>query len=144
MHNKENIALESNNRNGDTDGFTHPKFRYSCQKDLQGRETPTLKNSRFSGNFCFYEMELNVSEKFANFHAMLDNFLVTVIIFYCWFWAIVFQFCQKLNAVRSKNSEFSQRILCILLVFGEIIAYACKMIMDLKNINWRKSSYSNN
>ena len=79
MHNKENIALESNNRNGDTDGFTHPKFRYSCQKDLQGRETPTLKNSRFSGNFCFYEMELNVSEKFANFHAMLDNFLLSIV-----------------------------------------------------------------
>ena len=47
-----------------------------------------------------------------------------------------------MNAVQSKNLEINPDISHTLLIFGEIKVYLCKIIMDLKNINCRKNSYS--
>ena len=58
-----------------------PKIQKSCRKKLRGREA--LKNSRFSGNFSFYETKLSVSGKFTNFQVTMENFLKPVVISYC-------------------------------------------------------------
>ena len=77
-------------------------------------------------------------KKFADFCVTLDNFLLPILddsfpILY-----------QELNTVRSENSELSHGILHFLPVFGEIIVYLCKMVVDLKNINYGKISYYGN
>ena len=54
-------------------------------------------------------MELPVSEKFKNFCDTLDNFLVSVVIFYCQSEVIVFYFYYELNAVRFENFETKSR-----------------------------------
>ena len=74
------------------------------------------------------------------FFSLCDNFLLQN----CRLEVYVFQFYQELNAVRSKISELSRRISHILPVFGEIIVYIRKMIVDFKNINCGKRSYSSN
>ena len=104
-----------------------------------------LKNSRFSKKICFYETKFPISEKFANFHVMLDILLVSIVISYSQSEVIVFKFYQVLkNAGRSEYSELSRRISRILIVFSKIIVYLHKIIVDIKNMNCRKSSYSGN
>ena len=76
---------------------------HKIKKESQGQENSALKNSWFSGNFCFYETKLPISKKFADFHVMLNNFLVSMAI-------IVFQFYQELNAVQSEDSERKLKI----------------------------------
>ena len=83
-------------------------------------------------------------EKFADFRVTLYNFLVPVVISFCWSEVIVFWFCSKLNAIWFENSELNHKISQILLAFCKILIYLHKMIIDLKNINCRKSSYSSN
>ena len=121
-----------------------PKIQKSRQKESRGRESPALKNSQFPENFYFYETELPVFEKSANFRITLDNFLVSKLIFYCRSEVTVFRFYQELNAVRYENSELSRRTLRTLPVFGETTEYLHKKIVDLININCGKSSYSDN
>ena len=41
-------------------------------------DTLAQQNSQFSKNFCFYETEFPVSEKFIDFHVTLDNFFVSM------------------------------------------------------------------
>ena len=52
-----------------------PKFRSPFETKSED-ETPDLKNSGFSGNFCLHKTELPVFEKFVNFRVMLENFLL--------------------------------------------------------------------
>ena len=122
---------------------SHTKFRNSVEKNHASGKFPPWKNL-FSGNYCFYETKLPTSEKAADFSVTLYNFLVSAVISYCGSEVIVFRFYQKLNVVRSENSELSRGISWILPVFGKIIVYLLKMIKNLKNINCRKNSYFSN
>ena len=124
-----------------TMGFM-PKISKPHSKESQGWETPAQKNSRFSGNFCFYKIELPIFKYFAHFCVMLDNFLVSMVISYSRSKMMGFRFYQVLNVVWSENSELGLW-LCVLLVFGKMV-YLCKMIVDLKGTIYRKSSYSGN
>ena len=45
-------------------------------------------------NFCFYETKDTLSEIFADFHAIVDNFLLSVVIFYYRLKVIVFPILQ--------------------------------------------------
>ena len=117
-----------------------------CAQDLEipskriksAGDSPPEEFLIFQEIFAF--MKWN-SEKFANFCAMLDNFLVFVVIFYPWLRVIVFQFYKELNAVQSDNSKLSCKISHILPVFSAVIVYLHKMIINLKIINCKKSLF---
>ena len=102
------------------------------RNESREQETPTLKKIWFSGNFYCYEMKFPISEKFADFCVMLDNFLVAVEISYCRSEVIIFLFYQKLNAVRSENSA-NWGISCILQIFIKIV-YLHNMNMNSETI----------
>ena len=53
-----------------------PKIYESRRNESRGRETPVLKSSRLSGNFCFYETEFPVSEKIRRFSCNAGQFLI--------------------------------------------------------------------
>ena len=124
-------------------GRIHPQNLKIPSKKSWGRETPALKNPVF-WKLLFLRNKTSHFRKICWFSLTLDSFLVSVVISYCRLEVTVFQSYQKLNAVRSKNLELSCGISHILLVFGEITVYLCKMIMDLKNINCRKNSHFGN
>ena len=80
-------------------------------KKSQGQETLTLRNFRFSGNFCFYKAKFPASKKFADFWVMLDNFLVLVVIFYCQSGVISFLILTGLECSSiQKFGNYSQNI----------------------------------
>ena len=99
-----------------------PKFRNPVKKYQEGK-IPTLKNSQFSGNFCFMKWNSLFSENSLIFMHCWIIFSIPMVIFYCRQDVMVFRFYQQLNAVRSKNSELSRGISCFLQVFSELIAH---------------------
>ena len=107
-------------------------------KRITRRDAPVVKDFRFTGNFCFDETKVPVSEIFADFHETLDNFLVSVVTFYCRSEVIFSHDFTEFSWY--KNSEFSRGILRILPVFGKIFVYLRKVIVDFfkKEINCGK------
>ena len=73
--------------------------------------------------FAFMKQNSPFLKKNTDFYVMLDNFLVTVLIFYRWSEVIVFRFYWELNTVLPKNSELNCRISHILPFFVKIIVY---------------------
>ena len=53
--------------------------------------------------------ETTISKKFTDFHVTLDKFLASMVISYCRYEAIAFQF-QEFNAIRLENLELSNGI----------------------------------
>ena len=118
-----------------------PKFRNRVEKIARVRDSRPEKFSVFR-KFLLLRNETPRFRKIRRFScnnehflSVRGNFLLEV---------IVFRFYQELNAVRSQNSELSWGKSHVFLIFGEIIVYLRKAIVDLKNNNCGKSSYSGN
>ena len=96
---------------------------------------PTLKKISVFWNFYCYET------KFTDFRGTSDNFLVSIGISY---WQSEFLFYLELNAVQCEKAELSQGISRILPIFGEIIMYQWKIIVNLNNMYCKKSPFTGN
>ena len=120
-------------------------FRIGWQDDwirTQNLEIPSKRITRLGEShlekltvfrtFLLFWNATPLSKKFSNFQVTLDNFLMSVIIFYCRSKMIIFLLYHELNAIQSENLEFSHEISCILPVHEEIKVYLLKMIVDLK------------
>ena len=74
-----NTSFTFNNRAGilGQDGGIQTQNLENPLKKSQEHETPDLRNSQLSENFCFHETECAICKKSVDFPAMLDNFLVS-------------------------------------------------------------------
>ena len=84
--------------------------------------------------FLFLSKETPHFQKIRRFSCNAGSFLLSIVISYCHFEVIAFQFYLELNAAQSENSNLNCGRLRILLIFGKIIGYLCKIIVDLKSI----------
>ena len=108
---------------------SHPKFRN--QKESRGRKNPALENFLLFINKtpCFQTI-CWLSCNIGQFLSVWGNFLLPI------------RADNFLNGVLSENLELGHGISQIFPVFGKVIVYLSKMIVDLKKYQLWKSTYS--